>query len=234
MSSSKATQFRLRSYVIRGSRGTIGQDRAISENWPTYGLERSNGKLDYGNVFGNAAPTYLEIGFGSGQSLLSAAETHRDKNFIGVETHRPGVGALLLGMRARELENIRVFRADVIDVLNDCIAGHSLDGVQIFFPDPWQKRRHHARRLVQADFLKLLATKIKPGGSLHLATDWEDYAKHMMRVVSAAPNYENQAGFGQFGKRSIYRPTISKFEQRALNEGRAIWEIQLVRQQVVR
>lgn len=229
MSLLKPGQFRLRSYVIRGSRGTIGQDRAISENWPHYGLEVADGMLDAAQVFDRDAPVYLEIGFGSGQTLLAAAEKHPDKNFIGVETHRPGVGALLLGMRIRELSNIRVYRADVIDVLNACVPDDSLHGVQIFFPDPWQKRRHHARRLIQSDFLKLLARKIKHHGSLHLATDWDDYARHMMRVVSAAPEFENQAGFGQFGGRSIYRPVISKFEQRALKEGRMIWEIQAVK-----
>ena len=221
--------FRLRSFVIRGGRGTAAQVRAVREAWPVAGLELDAGKLNFTRVFGRDAPTYLEIGFGSGQTLLAAAAQYPDKNFIGVETHRPGVGALLMGMQQQGISNLRVFRSDVIDVLAQCIPDTSLAGVQIFFPDPWQKRRHHARRLVQPAFLQTIADKLQVGGMLHLATDWDDYAMHMRRVVTAAPRFENIAGVGQFANRSALRPIISKFEERALREGRAIRELQLIK-----
>lgn len=227
MTTSQQT-FRLRSFVIRGGRGTAAQVRAMRETWPQAGLELSAGMLDFTRIFGRTAPTYLEIGFGSGQTLLAAAADHPDKNFIGVETHRPGVGTLLMGMTQHGLTNVRAFRTDVIDVLEQCIPDHSLAGVQIFFPDPWQKRRHHARRLVQIEFLQKLAVKMQTGATLHLATDWDDYAMHMMRVACASPQFENQAGHNQFGVRSLFRPIISKFEQRALDEGRKIYELQLI------
>jgi tRNA (guanine-N7-)-methyltransferase len=227
MSVSSQQTFRLRSFVIRGGRGTAAQVRAMRAAWPRFGLDLAAGKLDFAQVFGREAPTYLEIGFGSGQTLLAAAAAHPDKNFIGVETHRPGIGALLMGVEDLAITNVRVFQADVIDVLEKCILNVSLAGVQIFFPDPWQKRRHHARRLLQPEFLQTIAARLQTGGSLHLATDWEDYAEHMLRVVSLSPQFENLAGSNQFGGRSPFRPSISKFEQRALEEGRVISELQL-------
>lgn len=220
--------FRIRSFVRRNGRRTEAQDRAYAALWPQFGLMLANGMLDFKQVFGNDAPCLLEIGFGMGQSLLAAAKAHPDKNFIGVETHKPGVGALLLGMQLSQLNNIRVFNTDVIDVLQKCIPDGSLSGVQIFFPDPWQKRKHYARRLIQPDFIKLLLPKMRPGAELHLATDWEDYAKHMMKVISAEAGLVNLAGAGQFADRSPYRPVISKFENRAMRENREIWELRLV------
>lgn len=227
MTATPQRPFRLRSFVIRGGRGTAAQDRAIREVWATAGLDLAGDKLDYQQIFGREAPTYLEIGFGSGATLLAAAAQYPEKNFIGVETHWPGIGALLMGVEQMGLTNLRVFRADVIDVLSQCIPASSLAGVQIFFPDPWQKRRHHARRLIQPDFLKSIAEVLTVGAELHLATDWEDYAKHMMRVVTLATQFENLAGVNQYGVRSPFRPIISKFEQRALDEGRGISEFQL-------
>ena len=219
--------FRLRSFVRRDGRRTPAQERAWETLWPQYGLEMANGFLDYRNAFHRDAPTHLEIGFGSGLSLLAIAKAEPDKNFIGVETHKPGIGALFLGMQTQGLTNLRVYYADVIDVLEKCIPDNSLASVQIFFPDPWPKRRHHPRRLIQTPFVKLIVSKLIPQGELHLATDWEDYAIHMLQVVSAEPALTNLAGDHCFAARSPLRPVVTKFERRAEREGRVIRELQL-------
>lgn len=221
--------FRIRSFVGRNSRTTRAQAHAKNTLWSAYGVDVTDACVDFRQLFGNDNPSYLEIGFGMGQTLLTAAQLHPDKNFIGVETHQPGVGALLKHAHELSITNLRVFNADAIDVLQQSIADHSLSGMQIFFPDPWQKRRHFERRLIQADFLKLVCQKLAVDGSLHLATDWEDYAMHMMKVVSQESQLKNLAGTGEFGTRSKFRPNISKFERRAIKEGRWIWEIQLSR-----
>lgn len=218
--------FRLRSFVRRDSRITSAQEHACVMLWPQFGLSVAEGKLDYERVFGRIAPRFLEIGFGSGQSLLALAKQQPDKDFIGIETHKPGIGALLIGIQLNELHNLRVYHADVVDVLHACIPSASLAGVQLFFPDPWPKRRHHARRLIQTDFIKLVTDKLQAGGVLYLATDWEDYATHMLKVLSQQDNLFNLAGVNQFAARSPHRPLITKFEQRALREGRKIWELQ--------
>lgn len=226
MLSTPITPHRLRSFVRRSGRRTVAQERAYDTHWSACGLTIENDTLDFATVFGRDAPTYLEIGFGTGQSLLAIATAQPDKNWIGVETHRPGLGALMLGIETGQLTNLRAFNADVIDVLEKAIAPHSLAGVQIFFPDPWQKRRHHARRLVQPEFLTLLASRVQAGGSLHLATDWADYAIHMQQVLSAHPDWVALHPEGVTVPRSGFRPVLTKFERRALREGRAIVEFQ--------
>lgn len=227
MSDSPQKTFRLRSFVRRDGRRTVAQERAQADLWPRFGLEISNGLVDMQASFARQAPRYLEIGFGSGVSLLAIAKEQPDKDFIGVETHKPGIGALFLGIQTDALTNLRVFYGDVIDVLEKCIPDNSLDGVQIFFPDPWQKRRHHARRLIQPEFVKLIVQKLKMNGTLHLATDWEDYSRHMMIVVSEEKQLMNLAGPNQFADRSPYRPILTKFERRAEREGRDVWDLQL-------
>jgi tRNA (guanine-N7-)-methyltransferase len=217
--------FRIRSFVRRDGRRTEAQERAYAALWPQFGLVVEDGWIQYDTQFGRQAPRFLEIGFGSGQSLLALAKAHPEIDFIGVETHKPGVGALFLGIQQENLTNIRVYYQDVIDVLEKAIPEASLDGVQIFFPDPWPKRRHHQRRLIQPAFIRLVVTKLKPGGLLYLATDWEDYAKHMMRVLSQETGLENKAGVNQFAERSPHRPILTKFERRALREGRQICEL---------
>lgn len=168
----------------------------------------------------------MEIGFGSGQSLLALAKAHPEWDFIGVEAHRPGVGALLLGVETQQLTNIRVFQEDVVDVFSECIPNESLDAINIFFPDPWPKRRHHPRRLLQPIFLAEIAKKLKPRGQLHLATDWEDYATHMLRVLSASSDFRNLSDARYASSRSNFRPIETKFERRARSAGRQIWELQ--------
>ncbi|MFZ2314298.1 MAG: tRNA (guanosine(46)-N7)-methyltransferase TrmB [Gammaproteobacteria bacterium] len=220
---------RLRSFVRRDSRITDAQERAYANQWPSFGLNLSDGLLDIDKLFGRLAPRRLEIGYGMGVSLLAAASAYPEMDFIGVETHKPGVGALMSGIEAAGLTNLRTFHGDVIDILANCVPDASLDSIQIFFPDPWQKRRHHARRLVQADFIKKIIEKIKPAGQLHLATDWEDYAKQMMLVLSTETQLTNAAGKDQFAERSPYRPILSKFEKRAHQEGRGVWDLQFYR-----
>lgn len=220
----KRLLFRLRSFVRRDSRRTKAQARAHEEAWPRVGLSTKQGFYDWQSVFGREAPVYLEIGFGMGQSLVAAAKAYPEANFIGVETHQPGVGALLLGMQAQALTNLRVFDEDVIDVLAKAVPDESLSGIHIFFPDPWQKRKHHARRLVQPAFLKTILQKLKPDGELHMATDWEDYARHMQVVLDQEPGLIKKSN-----ERSPYRPIISKFERRAINEGRVITEFQYIK-----
>jgi len=220
---------RIRSFVRRDSRMTEAQQEAFDMLWPHYGLEIAKGMIDYKNVFLRQAPCVLEIGFGSGHSLLAAAKAYPDYNFIGIETHRPGIGALLLNIKTQPLDNLRLYYADAVDVLTHCIPDNSLAVIQLFFPDPWRKRRHHKRRIIQPLFVKCLAEKLEINGELHLATDWNDYAKHMMTVLSNESAFINAAGAGNFSDRSCQRPVITKFEQRGQDAGHQTWELRFVK-----
>lgn len=227
MPTSPPRLFRIRSFVRRDGRRTEAQERARAECWPRLGLQVEDGLIDYPHLFARVAPCYLEIGFGSGESLLASVKARPDCDFIGVETHKPGIGALLLGVQQDGgITNLRIYDADAVDVLEKCIPDASLSGAQLFFPDPWPKRRHHPRRIIQPSFVQLLGKKLKPGASLHLATDWEDYAKHMLTVLSAAEAFVNLAGPYQFADRSPWRPVVTKFERRAVRDGRRVWELQ--------
>lgn len=217
---------KIKSYVIRDGRLTDAQRRAYTETWPIVGLTPAMGKINYETVFQRNAPCILEIGFGSGQSLLSDAKQRPDINFIGIETHLPGVGALLLGMQRQQMTNIRVYYTDAVPVIEHCIPEASLAGVQLFFPDPWPKRKHHKRRLIQPEFVHLIISRLKLGGTLHLATDWQDYAEHMMKVLTPISALTNLAGVNQYAERSDHRPLVTKFEQRGLKLGRKIYELQ--------
>jgi tRNA (guanine-N7-)-methyltransferase len=216
----------IRSFVRRDGRMTVAQRRVLEELWPIFGLEREQGLADFTKIFRRDAPRLLEIGFGSGASLLQIAAASPERDFIGIETYQPGVGSLLLGIETAMLTNIRVYYADAVEVLKHCIPLHSLDGLQIFFPDPWQKRRHHKRRLIQPEFVNMVITKMKPGAIFHLATDWEDYAMQMMVVLSQTEQLVNLAGDGKFAQRSAQRPVVTKFEGRGERHGRPIWELQ--------
>jgi tRNA (guanine-N7-)-methyltransferase len=215
---------RIRSFVLRAGRMTRGQQRAMDEYWPRWGLELEQGMLDAQAAFGRQAPLVLEIGFGMGQSLSEMAAAAPERNFIGIEVHRPGVGRLLHDLGEQGSVNVRVYCEDAVLVLQQCIADASLEGVQIFFPDPWHKKRHHKRRLIQCEFVSLLASKLKPGGRLHLATDWENYAEHMLAVMAGVPQFNNEAGPGQYSPRPDYRP-LTKFEKRGQRLGHGVWDL---------
>ena len=215
---------KVRSFVKREGRLTKGQAASLEKCWPSMGLEHKNGLLDFTQVFGNDNPVVLEIGFGMGKSLVEMAKNDPNSNFIGIEVHRPGVGACLMDADAQEVTNLRVFEHDAVEVLADCIADGSLAKVQLFFPDPWHKKRHHKRRIVQAEFAELVRTKLAVGGTFHMATDWEPYAEYMAEVMNAAPGYTNTAQGGDYVERPAYRP-ITKFEVRGQKLGHGVWDL---------
>jgi len=214
----------IRSYVLRPGRMTSAQQRAFDQNWTRWGLDVAAGMLDYDREFGRAGPRVLEIGFGMGQSLVAMAAAAPQTNFIGIEVHRPGVGRLLHSMVEQGVDNIRVYCHDAVEVLRDCIPLASLDTVQVFFPDPWHKKRHHKRRLIQPPLVEQLVARLKVGGTLHLATDWEHYAGQMMAVLSDSPGLSNTHGPGQFAPRPDYRP-LTKFELRGERLGHGVWDL---------
>lgn len=212
----------------RQGRLTEGQSRALEQHWDAYGLTLEQGVLDYAVVFGNGNPVILEIGFGNGASLLQMARQAPQKNFIGVEVHRPGVGKLINDAQQAGVHNLKVFCDDAIEVLARNIADSSLDGVQLFFPDPWHKKRHNKRRIVQPEFAQTIRHKLKTGGYFHMATDWEPYAEHMLEVMSAAHGFANQAGAGNYSPKPDYRPN-TKFEQRGERLGHGVWDLVFIR-----
>lgn len=214
----------IRSFVLRQGRMTPAQQIALDSLWGKYGIEAEDAPLNLDAVFGRSAPRILEIGFGMGSSLAEMAAAHPEQDYLGIEVHRPGVGNLLKLIDAHPLSNVRVISADAIEVLDRQIADACLDAVYLFFPDPWPKRRHCKRRIVQPSFVTRIAHKLKPGGCFHLATDWEEYAEQMLRVLSAAPEFANTAGPGNYAPRPAYRP-LTKFERRATHEGRDVWDL---------
>lgn len=220
---------RLRSFVRRQGRLTEGQNRALETLWPDFGLHLDQGMLDYTQVFGNPNPVILEIGFGNGASLLEMAQAQVNWNFIGVEVHRPGVGKLINDANQAGVSNLNVFCDDAIDVLEQSIPDSSLQGVQLFFPDPWHKKRHNKRRIVQPEFAQKIRAKLVSGGCFHMATDWQPYAEHMMEVMSAAEGYVNHCGEDQYSPRPEHRP-ITKFEQRGKRLGHGVWDLVFIKE----
>jgi tRNA (guanine-N7-)-methyltransferase len=216
----------VKSFVIRIGRMTAAQKQAYESYWPLHGLSPTEA-FDQQKAFGRVAPLVFEIGFGMGQSLITMAQAHPERDYIGVEVHPPGIGNVLrLGAEAG-LTNLKVYKADARAVLADCIAAQTLDRVQIFFPDPWHKTRHHKRRLIQDEFVQELRPRMKIGGVLHLATDWEPYAKHMMRVLGAAEGFRNCNGDGAYAMDHERPPT--KFEQRGQRLGHGVWDMLFTR-----
>jgi tRNA (guanine-N7-)-methyltransferase len=222
MSQAESGHPRIRSYVLRAGRVGSGQARALAELGPRFLLPYQSSLLDLDAAYGRNAAKILEIGFGMGEGLAEIAAAHPENDYLGVEVHTPGVGALLKQLGERGLDNVRVIQHDAVEVLTHMLAPGSLAGVHIFFPDPWHKKRHNKRRLIQPPFVRLLAERIAPGGYLHLATDWEDYALQMLEVLSAEPGLANTAD--GFSARPDTRP-LTKFEQRGLRLGHGVWDL---------
>ena len=214
----------IRSFVRREGRMTAAQRRALTQLWPRFGLTGGGAMLDLVASFGRSAPVVLEIGFGNGESLLAMAAEQPQKNFIGVEVHRPGVGQLLMLLAERGIENVRLVCDDAKEFLQQQVPDASLDTLQLFFPDPWQKVRHHKRRLVQAEFVQLVRRKLCIGGQFHMATDWQNYAEHMLAVMTEAQGYANEAGAGLYAARPEHRP-LTKFERRGQRLGHGVWDM---------
>ena len=213
---------RIRSYVLRAGRVGPGQARALAEIGPQYMLPYQSAVSDLGAAFGRVAPRILEIGFGMGEGLAEIAAASPQNDYLGVEVHTPGVGALLKQLGERELTNVRVIQHDAVEVLNQMLAPASLDGIHIFFPDPWHKKRHHKRRLIQPALVQLLASRLRDGGYLHLATDWQDYAEQMLAVLGAEPLLQNTVT--DYAPRPATRP-LTKFEQRGIRLGHGVWDL---------
>lgn len=216
------TEHRIRSFVTRAGRLSNAQARSIDELGPQFMIPYAKEPLDLAKPFGKAAPTIIEIGFGMGDTTAQIATTIPDHNFIGIEVHTPGVGNLLKLIGEQQLDNVRLMQHDAVEVFTHMIAPNSLAGVHVFFPDPWHKARHNKRRLIQGPFVNLLVSRLAPGGYLHCATDWQEYAEQMLDVLSAEPALANTAE--SYAPRPAYRP-VTKFENRGLRLGHGVWDL---------
>lgn len=214
---------RIRSFVLRQGRVTKGQERALEIGLPKFGISHTASPLDLSQAFNRQnSPKILEIGFGMGETTAKIAQTLPDCDFLAAEVHTPGVGALLKLIEESALTNIRIIQHDVVEVLQNMLTDASLDGVHIFFPDPWHKKRHHKRRLIQSAFVKLLCSKLKAGGYLHVATDWQEYAEWVLEVLNAEPQLQNTAE--SYADKPSYRP-LTKFENRGIKLGHGVWDM---------
>jgi tRNA (guanine-N7-)-methyltransferase len=218
----------IRSFVTRSGRITPAQERALEELWPHYGIEPGISPLSLDTVYGRSARRVAEIGFGNGDNLLSLAASRPAEDFLGVEVHRPGVGRLLLQLAERGLANVKVVCQDAVELLERNLTSQSLDEILILFPDPWPKKRHHKRRLVQPPFIALVADRLKDGGTLRLATDWEPYAAEMLTTLAAEPRLRNVAADGGFIRRPAER-SPTRFELRGERLGHKVWDLEFQR-----
>ncbi|HVC17839.1 MAG TPA: tRNA (guanosine(46)-N7)-methyltransferase TrmB [Rhodanobacter sp.] len=218
------TMRRIRSFVLREGRMTPAQQRAFDAHWSRYGIDYRGMLHDFAASFGRQAPLVMEIGFGNGEALAWASEHDQARDFIGVEVHGPGVGRLMNALAACEANNVRLYRHDAVEVLQHEIAPGALTEARIWFPDPWHKKRHNKRRLIQSEFAALLASRMAPDGLLHLATDWQDYAEHMLAVMESAPDWRNQLGPGQYAEKPHWR-IETHFERRGLKLGHGVWDL---------
>ena len=220
---------KIRSFVKREGRLTNAQGRALDDHWAKMGLNHHAGLLDFSAVFANNHPVVLEIGFGMGKSLVEMANAAPHINFIGVEVHRPGVGACIALAQEKAVTNLKVYEHDAIEILAHCIPDASLTGVQLFFPDPWHKKKHHKRRIVQADFVETIRQKLKVDGVFHMATDWQHYAQCMLEDMQGAQGYKNLSETNDYVPRPDSRP-LTKFETRGQRLGHGVWDIQFSRE----
>ena len=214
----------IRSFVRREGRITPSQQQALDSLWSKYGIDYADSIIDLNTLFNRNAQVSIDIGFGNGLSLLTCAQQESNWNHLGIEVHRPGVGRLLAQAEDKNLTNIRVICADAVDVFKNMIIDDSVDRILIFFPDPWPKKRHHKRRLIQSEFVQLLAQKLKSNSILHLATDWQPYAEWMLEVMENENTFSNLAGTGQFSEKPDYRPT-TKFEARGQKLGHGVYDL---------
>lgn len=214
---------KIRSFIRRQGRITAGQQAALDNHWERYCLDPAR-KLDAAQVFGRLAPLCLEIGFGNGECLAKLAADNPDKDYIGIEVHRPGVGHLIMQLEELGLNNVRIYCHDAIEILNDTVADDALSAVHLFFPDPWPKKKHHKRRIVNAGFLNLLTATLHQGGYFHAATDWQHYAEAMLEVLAADLRFANTSLTGDYCERPSYRP-LTKFERRGLRLGHGVWDL---------
>jgi tRNA (guanine-N7-)-methyltransferase len=218
------SQRRIRSFVLRAGRTTPAQERALGELWPTYGIEFGAAALDLAAAFGRRAPRCLEIGFGAGEVIGSLAENNPHIDYLGIEVHRSGVGRLLLRAHQSKLKNLRVICDDAVDVLRDHIPDQSFDEVLVFFPDPWHKKRHHKRRLIEPEFVSIVAARLRVGGTLRLATDWQAYAEQMLAVCNANPTLRSLSPDLTYVARPEFRPA-TRFERRGERLGHGVWDL---------
>ncbi len=212
----------IRSFVVRAGRMTKAQRSAFELGWDAYGLRLADGAIDLDTVFGRNNSKVVEIGFGMGGSLLEMVEAQPDTDFIGIEVHPPGVGSLINAAHEKNTSNLKVYLADATDVLNECFADGSLDRVQIYFPDPWHKKKHNKRRIIQPKFLQLIRKKLRIGGIVHMATDWQPYAEQMLELIVEADGFKNMAE--DYVPRPDFRP-LTKFERRGERLGHGVWDL---------
>ena len=215
---------KVKSYVKREGRLTKGQAKSLETYWPSMGIEYQDTTIDLRDVYGRDANTVVEIGFGMGKSLVEMADAAPEVNFLGIEVHRPGVGSCIGDAGEKQLSNIRLMEYDAVEVLKNMLQDKSLHRVQLYFPDPWHKKRHHKRRIVQPEFVELVRQKLAIGGTFHMATDWEPYAESMLEIMKEAPGFSNTAQDGDFVPRPDYRP-ITKFETRGQKLGHGVWDL---------
>ena len=214
----------IKSFVLRQGRVTKAQEEALENLWPVFGIEAADTLLDLPRLFGRVAPITLEIGFGNGDSLAQMAAAAPERDFIGIEVHTPGVGHLLKLVGEQGLQNVRVMNSDAVEILQKRIPAGSLNRVQLFFPDPWHKKKHNKRRIVQAPFAALIASRLQTGGVFHMATDWENYADNMADVMETSPDFANLAPEPPYSPRPDTRP-LTKFENRGLKLGHGVWDL---------
>jgi len=221
-------QREIKSYVLRQGKITPGQKNALERLFPLYGIEYQNSLVNLSSLFARENKKVIEIGFGMGHATWQIAKKNPDTDYLGIEVHLPGVGALLMQIEEHAVNNLRIIRHDAVEVINNMIPDNSIHGFHIFFPDPWHKKRHHKRSIVQSDFVQMLRQKLKIGGVFHMATDWENYAEHMLEVMSAAEGFANLATDNQYVPRPDHRP-LTKFENRGVKLGHGVWDLMFKR-----